>query len=217
MIATLFQGRAVIGNDHVIAPFMPIFNEGAVEQRTKDVEKAKSLLAEAGYEDGLQATLHAVDLQEIPQLAQLIQAGAAEAGIQLEIAVESGDTFYGTQWCPEGTPPCSGAAELGIVDYGHRPVPDVFLNAALSTGGVWNSSQYSNPAFDEAFADLFGVCRRRGPNRGGRHAGAAPQRRGSRRRAVLLQLPVRPHECVPGGSEFGAGPDVRGQGLESVT
>ena len=152
MIATLFQGRAVIGNDHVIAPFMPFFNEGAVEQRTKDVERARSLMTDAGYEGGLQAVLHAVDLQEIPQLAQLIQAGAAEAGIQLEIAVESGDTFYGTQWCPEGDPPCSGAAELGIVDYGHRPVPDVFLNAALSTGGVWNSSQYSNPTFDEAFA-----------------------------------------------------------------
>ena len=28
----------------------------------------------------------------------------------------------------------------------------MFLNAALSTGGVWNSSQYSNPEFDDAFA-----------------------------------------------------------------
>ena len=75
MISTLFQGRAVIGNDHVIAPFMPFFNEGAVEQRTKDVERARELLTEAGVEGGFQAVLHAVDLQEIPQLAQLIQAG----------------------------------------------------------------------------------------------------------------------------------------------
>ena len=28
------------------------------------------------------------------------------------------------------------------------------MNAALSTGGVWNSSQYSNPAFDAAFAEF---------------------------------------------------------------
>ena len=153
MISTLFQGRAVIGNDHLFAPFMPFFNEGAVEQRTKDVERARELLTEAGYEGGLQAVLHAVNLQEIPQLAQLIQAGAAEAGIQLELAVEDGTTFYDTQWCPpDADPPCNGAAELGIVDYGHRPVPDVFLNASVSTGGVWNSSQYSNPAYDEAFA-----------------------------------------------------------------
>ena len=59
--------------------------------------------------------------------------------------MESLDTFYGAQWCPAepADPPCSGAAELGIVDYGHRATPDVFLNAALATNGVWNSSQYS--------------------------------------------------------------------------
>ncbi len=43
-------------------------------------------------------------------------------------------------------PPCSGAAELGIVDYGHRATPDVYLNAALKTKGIWNSSQYMSPA-----------------------------------------------------------------------
>ena len=95
---------------------------------------ARQLLADAGVEGGLQATLHAAELQEIPELAQLIQAGAAEAGINLELAIESLDTFYGAQWCPAepADPPCSGAAELGIVDYGHRPTPDVFLNAALA-------------------------------------------------------------------------------------
>src|SRR4029450_3698195 len=50
-------------------------------------------------------------------------------------------------------PPCSGATELGIVDYGHRPTPDVYCNAALYTNGVWNSSQYSSPDFDAAFRE----------------------------------------------------------------
>ncbi|MFL5675065.1 MAG: peptide ABC transporter substrate-binding protein, partial [Chloroflexota bacterium] len=40
---------------------------------------------------------------------------------------------------------------LGIVDYGHRATPDVYLNSALSTKGVWNASQYSSPAYDAAF------------------------------------------------------------------
>ena len=43
------------------------------------------------------------------------------------------------------------AAELGIVDYGHRATPDVYLNSALSTKGVWNSSQYSSKESDAAF------------------------------------------------------------------
>jgi peptide/nickel transport system substrate-binding protein len=153
LIDTLFKGEAQLGNDHVIAPIYPYFDD-SVPQRERDVEGAKALLAEAGFPDGLTADLHFGQLQEIPELAQLIQAQAAEGGFTLNLAGESLDTFYGAQWCPAepADPPCSGAAELGIVDYGHRATPDVYLNAALSTGGIWNSSQYSSPEFDAAFA-----------------------------------------------------------------
>jgi peptide/nickel transport system substrate-binding protein len=154
LVDTLFRGEAVIGNDHVIAPSYASFDPN-VPQRQRDVEQARQLLADAGFPDGLTATLHFGDLQEIPELAQLIQAQAAEAGFTLELAGESLDTFYGAQWCPAepADPPCSGAAELGIVDYGHRATPDVFLGAALATGGAWNSSQYSSAEFDAAFAE----------------------------------------------------------------
>ena len=154
MLQTLFRGRASIGNDHVIAPFFPYFDD-SVPQRTKDIDMAKQLLADAGVEE-LNAVLQIVNLQEIPELAQLIASGAAEAGINIQIAQESTETFYGTQWCPAepADPPCSGAAELGIVDYGDRPTPDIYCNAALKTGGVWNSSQYANPDFDAAFAEF---------------------------------------------------------------
>jgi peptide/nickel transport system substrate-binding protein len=154
LVETLFRGRADLGNDHVIAPVFPMFDE-SVPQRERNVEEARSLLADAGFPDGLTAVLHFGELQEIPELAQLIQQQAAEAGFTLELAGESLDTFYGAQWCPAepADPPCSGAAELGIVDYGHRATPDVFLNAALSTGGVWNSSQYSSEEFDGAFSE----------------------------------------------------------------
>ena len=154
MVETLFHGRASVGNDHVIAPFMEGYDD-TVPQRERDIEKAKQLLSDAGVTN-LTATLHATAaFQEIPELAQLIKSGAEEAGINLEIALESLDTFYGAQWCPAepADPPCSGAAELGIVDYGHRPTPDLFLNSALFTKGVWNSSQYSSPEFDAAFKE----------------------------------------------------------------
>ncbi len=154
MIQQLFRGRATLGNDHLIAPVYPYYDP-SVAQRTRNIEEAKALLAAAGAE-GLTATLHVAELQEIPDLAVLIQSQAAEAGITVTPAVESLDTFYGAQWCPAepADPPCSGAAELGIVDYGHRATPDVFLNAALMTNGVWNSSQYSSDAFDAAFTEF---------------------------------------------------------------
>jgi peptide/nickel transport system substrate-binding protein len=151
LIEQLFKGRAQLGNDHVIWEGYPYFDPSVV-QRVQDIDKAKSLLAAAGASN-LTATLHAGQLQEIPDLAALLKSQAAQAGITLNVAVESLDTFYGAQWCPPDPkdPPCSGAAELGIVDYGHRATPDVYLNAALKTKGIWNSSQYSSTPFDDAF------------------------------------------------------------------
>lgn len=151
LIQQLFQGKADLGNDHVIAPVYPYFDP-SVPQRAQDIAKAKQLLSDAGVSN-LTADLHCGQILEIPDLAALLKSQAAQAGITLNVAVESLDTFYGAQWCPAepADPPCSGASELGIVDYGHRATPDVYLNSALSTKGVWNSSQYSNPAYDEAF------------------------------------------------------------------
>ncbi len=216
MITTLFRDKADLANDHVIAPFYPFFFDGT-PQRTKDIDKAKALLAEVGTPN-IKAVLHAGDLQEIPQLAQIIQVGAKEAGFDLEIAVESLDTFYGAQWCPEepADPPCSGAAELGIVDYGHRATPDVYLNAALATGGVWNSSQYSSAEFDGAFKEYqesVGVEAQIG---GLREDPDHPERGRPGRAAVLLQLPVRPLEQVPGRAGERAGADVPRPGLSGL-
>ena len=154
LIEQLFKGRAELGNDHVIWPGYPYFDD-SVAQRTRDVDRAKALLAEAGAAN-LTATLHAGQLQEIPDLGTLLKSQAEQAGITLNVEVESLDTFYGAQWCPAepADPPCSGAAELGIVDYGHRATPDVYLNAALKTNGIWNSSQYSSAPFDAAFTEF---------------------------------------------------------------
>lgn len=154
LIDQLFKGRAELGNDHVIWQGYPYF-DSSVAQRTQDIEKAKSLLSTAGVSN-LTATLHAGQLQEIPDLATLLKSQAEQAGITLNVEVESLDTFYGAQWCPAepAEPPCSGAAELGIVDYGHRATPDVYLNAALKTNGIWNSSQYSSADFDAAFTEF---------------------------------------------------------------
>ena len=159
LLDQLFRGRAELGNDHVIWQGYPYF-DSSLPQRAQDIDKAKALLAEANVTN-LTATLHAGQLQEIPDLAALLKSQAQQAGITLNVEVESLDTFYGAQWCPPAPDPlpadyvpCTGAAELGIVDYGHRATPDVYLNAALKTKGIWNSSQYSAPAFDAAFTEF---------------------------------------------------------------
>lgn len=155
LIQQLFKGKAVLGNDHVIAPFYPYFSD-TITQRTQNIAMAKQLLSDAGVPN-LTATIQYGNLNEIPDLAVLLKSQAAQAGIILTPAGEDNGAFYDAQWCnttKPTDPPCKGNAELGIVDYGHRASPDVFLNSAFKTNGVWNASHYSSPAFDAAFKEF---------------------------------------------------------------
>ena len=153
LIDQLFKGKALIANDHVIAPFYPYYSD-AVPQRVRDTAKAKQLLSDAGA-SSITATLQYGNLNEIPDLAVLVQSQAAEGGFKITPAGQDNGQFYDAQWCVTTTkPPCEGNAEFGIVDYGHRATPDVFLNSAFKTHGVWNASHYSSPDFDAAFSEF---------------------------------------------------------------
>jgi peptide/nickel transport system substrate-binding protein len=155
LIQQLFKGKGVPANDHVIWQFYPYFSD-TVPQRTQDIAKAKQLLSDAGT-PAVSATLQYGRLNEIPDLAVLIQSQSAAAGFTITPAGQDNGPFYDAQWCnttKPTDPPCGGNAEFGIVDYGHRASPDVFLNSAYKTHGVWNASHYSNPAFDAAFTEF---------------------------------------------------------------
>jgi peptide/nickel transport system substrate-binding protein len=155
LIQQLFKGQAILANDHVIAPFYPYFSD-TVTQRAQNIDMAKQLLSDAGVTD-MKATLQYGNLNEIPDLAVLIKSQAAPAGITITPAGQDNGQFYDAEWCnttTPTTPPCGGNAELGIVDYGHRASPDVFLNSAFKTNGVWNASHYSSSAFDAAFTSF---------------------------------------------------------------
>ena len=154
LVDTVLSGRGDIGNDHPVAPAYEGYDD-SLAQRERDVDKAKALLEEAG-QAGLEITLHAPDLQEIPQLAELIQSQLKDIGMTLTLNVEPTSTFY-DKWCavydstnePAG---CDGGAEFGIVDYGNRGTPDVYLVKAYATG-EWNSAHYNSEEFNAAVAE----------------------------------------------------------------
>jgi peptide/nickel transport system substrate-binding protein len=138
IIQGLFQGKADVGND---SPFAPVFpsTDTTVAQRTLDVEQARQLLADAGYADGFQVQLSTWDNYEIPDLAVLIQNAAQQVGVTVDLNVTDAGTYYTDFWL---------SSPLGITDYGHRGVPNVFLTAPLQSEGVWNAAHFKNPTYD---------------------------------------------------------------------
>ncbi len=163
MVDVLFDGNAIIGNDHPVHPTLPFFDSGAVEQRTRNIDRARELLAEAGFPDGFEAVIQAGDIVASPDMAAIVEQNCAEAGITLSVNVTPNSDFYGEFWCAGAewgaqpdtggpTRPCGASSGIGVVDYGHRPVPDIFFGRALMTDGDWNSSNYASDEFDSLFS-----------------------------------------------------------------
>ncbi len=155
LVDTVLQGRGDVGNDHPIAPVYEFFDPTTPAQRERDIERAKALLEEGGA-TGKTFTMHAPDLQEIALLAEVVQSQLTEIGMDITLNVESTSTFY-SKWCAvydSETPPtgCDGGEEFGIVDYGNRGTPDVYLVKAYATG-EWNSAHYLSDEFNAAVAE----------------------------------------------------------------
>jgi peptide/nickel transport system substrate-binding protein len=44
---------------------------------------------------------------------------------------------------------------MGITDYGHRPVPNVYLSSAFTSKGTWNAAHFKNAQADQLIADYI--------------------------------------------------------------
>lgn len=96
MIEQVYSGQGRIGND-VFAPFDP--GTTGLPQRTQDIARARKLLAEAGYPDGLDVELVTAPIQSgAVEAAQVFAQQAAEAGIRVAIRRVDATTFFGDDY-----------------------------------------------------------------------------------------------------------------------
>jgi peptide/nickel transport system substrate-binding protein len=137
----------------------------------RDVTAAQELLAEAGYADGLELTLHVPDAGGRPDLAAVLQQQWAEANINIDISVEPESVYYGENGWLE--------VDLGITGWGSRPYPQFYLDVMLVSGAEWNEAHFSDEEFDDlaniagttldeeqriqAYADIQQLLAERGP------------------------------------------------------
>ena len=158
IVKTLFNNLADVGNDSPFAPVYPS-TDRSVPQRRKNIPLAKQLMAKAGYPKGFKITLTTEKTGEIPQLAQIIQRSVKAIGIDMKLVILTSTAYFaGAQDGPPlgwGTTPWLNAP-MNITDWGHRAVPNVLINSAFKSKGVWNAAHYSNKAFDKAANAFFG-------------------------------------------------------------
>ena len=159
IVKTLFSSYADVGNDSNFAPIYPS-TDRRVPQRHKDLAKAKKLMAQAGYARGFKITLTTEKTGEIPQLAQIIQRSVKAIGIDMQLKILTATAYFaGKQDGPPlgwGNTPWLNAP-MSITDWGHRAVPNVVLNSAFRSKGIWNAAHYSNKKLDRLITSFLGA------------------------------------------------------------
>jgi len=144
LVDGLCRGMAATGNDSPFAPAFPATDK-SIPQRAQDIAKAKQLMEAAGLAGGFDITLTTLRYSDIPGYAQLFQNFAKEIGARIALNIEDQDKYYGkavfgqSDWLD---------SPLGITDYAHRSVPNVFLKSPLVSDGPWNAAHFKNPAYD---------------------------------------------------------------------
>jgi peptide/nickel transport system substrate-binding protein len=140
------RGLGQPGEHHHVSPVHPEYAKLAPPQR--DVARAKKLLAEAGYPNGID-----VEIICRPQPAWELLAVQAmveqwkEAGIRVKINVMP-STQYWEVWTK---------VPFGFTTWAHRPLGIMSLALAYRSGGPWNESRYSNPEFDRLLTQAEGT------------------------------------------------------------
>jgi peptide/nickel transport system substrate-binding protein len=140
--SAVLRGVGTLGDDH---PISPAYGEWYtnIGIRKRDVAQAKALLAAAGYPKGLSITLTTQVAYGGSDFAIAYQQLAADANITINIVLDGGGQYFGTDWL---------TVPLGITSWGARAVPNQILQQLYVTGQPYNEAHYSNKKLDALIA-----------------------------------------------------------------
>lgn len=141
-VDVVFKGSAVAG-DSPLPKASPAYN-GNVKKYNQDVEKAKKLLVEAGYPNGLDIELWCMDDGPRVDMCVIIQDQLKKIGINVEIKIFEFGSYVSKTALPN--------KELYFLSWNSSGDGDVALYPLFHStqhGAPGNRSFYSNPEVDK--------------------------------------------------------------------
>ncbi len=140
LVDKVLLGHGQVANDHPIGPASPYY-AGDLEQNAYDPEKAKSLLKEAGLSN-VKLDLSAANaaFPGAIDAAQLYQASAKAAGIDINVVQEPDDGYWSNVWLKKAWCACYWSG---------RATEDWMFSTAYELGVPWNDTNWDNKRFQE--------------------------------------------------------------------
>lgn len=155
LVDKILLGHGAVANDHPIGPANQYFASD-LEQNAYDPDKAKFFLKEAGM-DSLNVSLSAANaaFAGAVDAAQLYQASAKSAGINIDVVQEPDDGYWSNVWLKKPWCACYWSG---------RATEDWMFSTAYESGVPWNDTGWENARFQEllltARAELDSAKRR---------------------------------------------------------
>lgn len=138
MASTLGFGRGAAHYYWGWYPGVPGYDE-SLPRYEYDPERARDLLADAGYPDGIELEVKVINRPSDVQPLEVMQAMLGEVGIQLTI-----NAMDRTPWVDDGS---SGNFEA--LSHGNSAMIEPLLRQESRTDSQYNWASYSNPEVDE--------------------------------------------------------------------
>ncbi len=135
------QGYGAVGHDTPIGPMYTKYYTDTPAPPAQDIAAAKSLLASAGYTNGLDLDLYYPNVLNHSALASALKAQWQPAGINVNLVSEPESVYYGGgKWLE---------VKFGITGWGSRPYPQFYLDVMLTCNAIWNETRFCDPQFDQ--------------------------------------------------------------------
>ena len=128
----------------------PIFDPELEKLYPFDPKKAKALLTEAGFKDGIDVTQLLLNTTEYKQLGEALQAMLAESGIRVKF-----DVVDASQFNLFRRPPYRG--DFLMARWGGRADPLQTFQELIATGATYNPVGVANPEIDTLIAKARGL------------------------------------------------------------
>jgi peptide/nickel transport system substrate-binding protein len=150
ILALAYMNEGLQGQDFHVYQLHPEYCEKPIPKY--DPQRAKQLLKEAGYANGLDVNLSVGTWPEVVRYAEILKQDAAPAGFRINI-----QTMPTSQYWEKWT-----EVDLGVTPWMHRPIGTMVLNLAYVTDDegkpvAWNETRWSDPEFSKLLTQANGL------------------------------------------------------------
>ncbi|WP_280234610.1 ABC transporter substrate-binding protein [Nocardia cyriacigeorgica] len=142
LVDQVHSGYGTVAND-ILGTADPLYDT-TIAQRTRDIDRAKTLLREAGFDTARGYPL--VTKAEAPgevESAQVIATQLADIGLRVEVVTQEPNTFYDQTWL---------LAPFYTISWGTNDSTLFFANNLMSSGSNRNETAFHDAAFDATTA-----------------------------------------------------------------